>query len=215
MSAGITMRQKRTALNSPFTAASQPRPSAPPEKLPYNPADGAAVQATAPSLTPLAVRSRTMPDDVLPKVKYKHKGAANEMAAILWLLNQGYDVFRNVSQHGAIDLIAIRDNEALRLDVKSAMSAARQVSKEQRELGVKLLLPKADSFEITDPPDPIVERVCRCGKRFIPRRRNTQYCGRACCQRWLRLDRAAPDRPPLQKHDHRSAVDGRFSPKPF
>ena len=36
----------------------------------------------------------------------KHKGALAEMQASAWLLLQGYEVFRNVSQSGPADLIA-------------------------------------------------------------------------------------------------------------
>ena len=40
----------------------------------------------------------------------KHKGATSELIATVWLLKKGYEVFRNVSQHGAVDIIA-RDSE--------------------------------------------------------------------------------------------------------
>lgn len=38
-------------------------------------------------------------------VPTKHKGAHSELVATAWLIEQGYEVFRNVSQHGAVDLI--------------------------------------------------------------------------------------------------------------
>lgn len=50
-----------------------------------------------------------------------NRGALNELLAATWLLKQGYDVFRNVSSHGDVDLIAIRDGGTLRLDVKGAV----------------------------------------------------------------------------------------------
>ena len=53
-------------------------------------------------------------------IDQKHKGAANELGATLWLLNQGYEVFRNVSQHGDTDLIALRYSRMIRIDVKAA-----------------------------------------------------------------------------------------------
>lgn len=54
----------------------------------------------------------------------KHKGALAELRASAWLLDQGYEVFRNLSQHGAIDLIARRADtgEILLIDVKTAPS---------------------------------------------------------------------------------------------
>lgn len=38
----------------------------------------------------------------------KHKGSLAELLACAWLLKQGYEVFRNVSQHGVADIIAWR-----------------------------------------------------------------------------------------------------------
>lgn len=35
----------------------------------------------------------------------KHKGAASELIATVWLLKKGYEVFRNVSSHGTVDII--------------------------------------------------------------------------------------------------------------
>jgi hypothetical protein len=50
-----------------------------------------------------------MADQSLPLLK--HKGARSELVACAWLLCQGYEVFRNVSQHGLMDIIAIKDGE--------------------------------------------------------------------------------------------------------
>lgn len=38
----------------------------------------------------------------------KHKGALAELLASAWLLKQGYEVFRNVSQCGVADMVAWR-----------------------------------------------------------------------------------------------------------
>lgn len=37
----------------------------------------------------------------------KHKGALAELKATCWLVEQGYEVFSAVSQHGEVDLIAL------------------------------------------------------------------------------------------------------------
>lgn len=47
-------------------------------------------------------------------------GAASELTACAWLLMEGYEVFRNVSSTGPIDLIAARDGMMLFIDVKTA-----------------------------------------------------------------------------------------------
>lgn len=54
-------------------------------------------------------------------IKKKHKGAFSELKASAWLLNQGYEVFRNVSPHGAVDIIAMNPetNEITLIDVKT------------------------------------------------------------------------------------------------
>jgi hypothetical protein len=49
----------------------------------------------------------------------KHKAARAELLACAWLLQQGYEVFRNVSLSGFIDIIAYKNGETLKLDVKS------------------------------------------------------------------------------------------------
>ncbi len=47
------------------------------------------------------------------------QGAYSELAAAVYLLKQGYEVFRNLSPCGPVDLVAIRDDEILQIDVKS------------------------------------------------------------------------------------------------
>lgn len=53
-------------------------------------------------------------------ITHKHKGAHSELIASAWLIEQGYEVFRNVSQHGYIDIIAIKDGIVYKFDVKTA-----------------------------------------------------------------------------------------------
>lgn len=78
----------------------------------------------------------------------KHKGAHSEMMASAYLLGLGYEVYRNVSQHGAIDLIAIGNDETLHIDVKTVTPGTKDgfarpgqsaVTPEQSSLGVVLL----------------------------------------------------------------------------
>lgn len=52
----------------------------------------------------------------------KHKGAHSELAACVWLLEQGFEVFRNVSQHGTTDMVAIKYDCIIRVDVKTAQA---------------------------------------------------------------------------------------------
>lgn len=49
----------------------------------------------------------------------KHKGALAELHACAWLLKQGYEVFRNISQHGVVDLIVWRaDTSPILVEVR-------------------------------------------------------------------------------------------------
>ena len=59
-------------------------------------------------------------------MEVKHKGAHSELAACVWLLEQGFEVFRNVSQHGTTDIVAIKYDCIWRIDVKTAQAHTRQ-----------------------------------------------------------------------------------------
>lgn len=50
----------------------------------------------------------------------KHRGAYSELKAAAWLLEQGFDVFRNVSPYGKVDLVAIKDGVIRCFDVKTS-----------------------------------------------------------------------------------------------
>lgn len=47
------------------------------------------------------------------------KGALAEIKAIAWLIEQGYEVYRNISPEGPFDLIAIKPKETVYIDVKT------------------------------------------------------------------------------------------------
>lgn len=57
----------------------------------------------------------------LIRVRPGTKGSINEHLATVWLMKEGYDVFRNVSPVGRADLIAVKwdEGEWLAVDVKS------------------------------------------------------------------------------------------------
>lgn len=79
------------------------------------------------------------------------KGLQSELIAQLWLLERGYWVFNAIESHSPIDLVAIKDDEHLLIDVKSTQlkfgsmrtkkyeCRSRSLTKEQEKLGVKLL----------------------------------------------------------------------------
>lgn len=124
----------------------------------------------------------------------KHVGARNEMVACTWLLNQGYEVFRNVSPVGEIDVIAKRGDELLLLDVKGihlnvdgyASATSNRLTPEQVAAGVKRLNVFSDgTCELIDNVVaigvPLHERPCkRCQKMFAPLRETARYCSNVC-----------------------------------
>jgi hypothetical protein len=111
----------------------------------------------------------------------KHKGAVTELQASAWLIANGYEVFRNVSQHGPIDLVAIKEGEPIYLDAKTTPSGRRSATDDQQRLGVKFITPAENGdFVIVDPPPRREEALCgQCGRRFKPCDRR-KYCGIQC-----------------------------------
>lgn len=87
----------------------------------------------------------------------KHKGALAELIACKYLLEQGYEVFRNVSAHGLADLIGWKPDklQTVSFDVKTidkyvdkegkTVYYPRKLSDEQRQLGVQLLTVNPDT----------------------------------------------------------------------
>lgn len=75
----------------------------------------------------------------------KHKGCVAELVASAALLQDGYEVHRNLSQHGHVDLVATRDGEILKLDVKTAAKTGRAaLSEEQVKAGIRAVLVRLD-----------------------------------------------------------------------
>ena len=87
----------------------------------------------------------------------KHRGAYNELIATTFLLDLGYDVYRNVSAHGLADLVAInfQTGERLLIDVKANSKFLKRdgsptvlkiiLSKKQLEQGVRQLVVTSDN----------------------------------------------------------------------
>jgi hypothetical protein len=62
---------------------------------------------------------------------WKHQGARSELVACVWLLDNGYEVFRNVSPCGD-DLVAISaEGEIIRLDVKTCRGTYQKITDNQ------------------------------------------------------------------------------------
>ena len=116
----------------------------------------------------------------------KHKGACSEMAACSFLLREGYEVYRNVSAHGMIDIIAIRGKETLYVDVKSAKVGEllggpiySRITKQQRDNGV-ILIVVYDNGECFVDSNPRVAGECYCACGSIVTNGNRKYCSPKC-----------------------------------
>jgi hypothetical protein len=121
-------------------------------------------------------------------VEHKHKGARSELLACVWLLEQGYEVFRNVSACGPMDLIAIKDGVTLFLDVKTRdeYPGATSISQDQAARGVGLLIVTNGQCRIDMRP-PVKgtknEGKCaECGAAFVSRgkRKHQRFCTAKC-----------------------------------
>lgn len=75
----------------------------------------------------------------------KHLGARSELIACSYLLSQGLEVFRNVSPHGDVDLIALDPNtkETTFIDVKTLRGfenkTINQLPVGIQKVGIKIL----------------------------------------------------------------------------
>jgi hypothetical protein len=78
------------------------------------------------------------------------RGGISELFACAHLIRLGYEVFRNVIANGPIDLIAVKENKIIYIDVKTftpyiktdgslGFADGNQLTDRQKELGVKLL----------------------------------------------------------------------------
>lgn len=121
-------------------------------------------------------------------------GARNEMQATVWLLNHGYQVFRNVSAHGPIDLIGMKDGVFTYFDVKMAYRSIGtetrcvRITEKQAEIGVQLILVFDDGFIEID-ATPLVRgrqrdfpsKICpNCGNEFSPTKHGHKICSEEC-----------------------------------
>lgn len=120
-------------------------------------------------------------------VELKHKGCWAEMVACCWLIQNGYDVFKNISQHGLIDIIALRDGKVFKFDVKSVNEAHTNVpplSQAQAEMGILALAVYADGrvkfCEDAEASKPKEKNCLTCKKVFSPGRRNQIFCSDFC-----------------------------------
>lgn len=131
-------------------------------------------------------------------INKKHLGGRNEMVACVWLMNNGYEVFRNVSQHGECDIIGKKDGTLTMFDVKGRQFDVKiPLSQDQAKNGIKAIIVYPDfTCEIIDPvanPERIAtglsEKSCKlCGTLIKLARHNQTICRGNECMKAYRRD---------------------------
>ena len=76
-------------------------------------------------------------------------GDVAEYYAVTWLWDQGYEVFQNSGCSGPIDMLALKDNKIILIDVKTFQNPCKETrlsyssgvrrTKKQIKMGVKIL----------------------------------------------------------------------------
>jgi hypothetical protein len=89
-----------------------------------------------------------------------------EIIACEWLIRQGYELFRNISQHGIADYVACKAGEApIVIDVKTHVRGFVNPTAAQRAGGVQILYvdraTRLVSFNRQDFAQPISQRLGR------------------------------------------------------
>ena len=119
-------------------------------------------------------------------IETKHRGAHSEMIACAWLIEQGYEVFRNVSQHGEIDVVGRRAGVFESFDVKTSLNEKQRVfgTPSQAKQAIRLILVRPGgecSFADAEPANASLN-CPNCGASFHPRKRrhNQVYCSVRC-----------------------------------
>jgi hypothetical protein len=89
-----------------------------------------------------ADKERPYPDRRLPHTvrQRKLRGGYSELVACTWLLENGYEVFRNVADRGYADLVAYRGGKVIMIDVKT-VRVTRLATGEYGCLGGQALKP--------------------------------------------------------------------------
>lgn len=118
------------------------------------------------------------------QLRDKHLGARSELLACVWLSSQGYEVFRNISPYGAIDLLAMKDGKILSLDVKPARTT--RLKPHQIAAGVlPIYVGTNGSCEIDYAPTIKTDKPCKqCGAMYHGRS-TSLFCRKKCYRRWL------------------------------
>ena len=94
----------------------------------------------------------------MPRNTKQLKGDRAELIAQEFFIEKGFYVFKNISQHGPVDMavmdkdgnIMLVDVKSLSLRTKNGWKVNRAPTKEQNKLGVELIFVNLDTKEVLD-----------------------------------------------------------------
>ncbi len=125
------------------------------------------------------------------------KGAVAEYMAANWLLSKGYEVFKNLTPTGKVDIIAWKGEEMHLIDVALCSRSKRTggysdnkkgVAESNAHLGIKILcvLDTGDCVWRDDLFKSFPDKKChQCGNTFTPTKGNEVVCGDNCRRLWV------------------------------
>lgn len=118
-------------------------------------------------------------------------GAYGELQACVWLLERGYEVYRNVTPNGKFDIIAIKDNEIRKIDVtRIPENCPKYVNRAKHRMckdhggNVLYVMPDASckfDYEHDDIYDKIKYNCQYCGNDFEAYEKHRVTCGDRKC----------------------------------
>lgn len=117
-----------------------------------------------------------------------HVGAYTELIAAAWLMKQGYEVFRNLSPVGPVDLVGIKDGQTEYFDVKVSyrngddQNIHAKLNDKQKALGVKCICVFEDGTCEIDIPSSGAGACEECGGEFFQGKRweRKRFCSSKC-----------------------------------
>lgn len=138
------------------------------------------------------------PEFKRPRNSTQNCGLKYEMLACAWLIARGYFVFKNIGMYGPVDIIAMKDEEIIKFDVKKAKFGrtgaiiGKKMAKTfyQRNHGIEILLVR-DSGECflekdirpynTALGEYVFYKKCRgCNHKFTTLKKSQMYCKLGC-----------------------------------
>lgn len=110
------------------------------------------------------------------------QGDVGEYLAVIWLLSEGWEVFKNVASKGPGDLVAVKNKTILMIDVKYTIQVHYPTGEDKR---ITYMCIDPDGSVQFKPhvelafPEKVIP--CQsCGEVFEPLSMDHRYCSQSC-----------------------------------